>query len=89
MVLKNVSMDKESIETIDPFIPDVIGYITKKSEEKLDQPTVIDYLFNKINKINAKKHVFKKIITLLTINVRCKTNQMAIKVLIELKNSQK
>ena len=68
MALENVSMDEESMETIDRFITNAIGYITKKSKRKVDEPTIINFLLNKNNSVNVEKHLFEIRKTLLTAN---------------------
>ena len=60
MALENESMNKESIETIDRFITDAIEYIRKKSKTRVDESTIIDYVFNKNKNVNVDKQVVKK-----------------------------
>ena len=74
MALENGSMNKKSIETIDRFIIDAIEYIRKKSTNRVDEPTIIDYLFNNNNSINVDKQVVE--------------NKTVIKILSELKTRQ-
>ena len=61
-------MNKESIKTIDRFIIDAIEYIRKKNRKRADEPTIIDYLFNKNNSIKDDKEVVEERITFLTAN---------------------
>ena len=74
MALEDGSMNKKSIETIDRFIIDAIEYIRKKSTNRADEPTIIDYLFNNNNSINVDKQVVE--------------NKTVIKILSELKTRQ-
>ena len=53
-------MNKESIETIDRFIIDAIEYIRKKNKKRLNEPTIIDYVFYKNGSINVDKQVVEK-----------------------------
>ena len=53
-------MNKKSIETIDRFIIDAIEHIRKNSKKRADEPTIIDYVFNKNNSINVDKQVVEK-----------------------------
>ena len=69
MALENESMNKESIETIDRFITDAIEYIRKKSKKRADEPTIIDYVFNKIYNVNVENQVVEKGIAFLATNV--------------------
>ena len=54
------------METIERFITDAIEYNRIKSKKRADEPTIIDYVFNKKNCINVVKQVLEKRITFLT-----------------------
>ena len=66
MDLENESMNKESMETIDRFISDAIEYIRKKNEKRANEPTIIDYVFNKNSSVNADREIVEKRITFRT-----------------------
>ena len=61
MALKKKSMDKESIESIDCFITDVIGFIGKRSKNWADGTNIFDYLFNENNSVSVEKDVIKNV----------------------------
>ena len=48
-------MNKGSIEAFLRFITDAIECIRKKRKKRADEPTIIDYVFNKNNSINVVK----------------------------------
>ena len=54
-------MNKGSIEAFLRFITDAIECIRKKRKKRADEPTIIDYVFNKNNSITVVKQVVKKI----------------------------
>ena len=66
MALEKESMNKEWMETIERFITDAIEYNRIKSKKRADEPTIIDYVFNKKNSIHVVKQVLEKRITFLT-----------------------
>ena len=55
----------------------------------MDEPTIIDHVFNKNNSINVDKQVIEKRITFTTTNGTLENNQTVVKIISELRARQR
>ena len=60
MAMENESINKKPIKTFDRFIIDTKEYLRKKNKKRVDEPTIIYYVFNKNDSFNVDREVVEK-----------------------------